>query len=58
MTGVDGQDFATAEVAKDENWIATVRQDWPGIASTPVDTITDCAPALLPPIRSSPCPVS
>ncbi len=48
VTGVDGQDFATAEVAKDENWIATVRQDWPGIASTAVSTITDCAGGTAP----------
>ena len=34
MTGVDGQDFASAEVAKGGNWIATVRQDWPTIATT------------------------
>lgn len=34
VTGVDGQAFAVAEVAKDGNWIATVRQDWPTIATT------------------------
>jgi ribose transport system substrate-binding protein len=34
VTGVDGQDFARAEVAKGGNWIATVRQDWPTIAET------------------------
>lgn len=39
VTGVDGQDFAVAEVAKGENWIATVRQDWPAISSTLVDII-------------------
>ena len=39
VTGVDGQDFAVAEVAKDLNWIATVRQDWPTIATTLADTI-------------------
>jgi ribose transport system substrate-binding protein len=39
VTGVDGQDFARAEVAKDLNWIATVRQDWPTIASTLADII-------------------
>ena len=37
VTGVDGQDFAVAEVAKGENWIATVRQDWNGIATTLAD---------------------
>ncbi|HKZ92761.1 MAG TPA: substrate-binding domain-containing protein [Candidatus Limnocylindrales bacterium] len=39
VTGVDGQDFARAEVAKDLNWIATVRQDWPTIATTLADII-------------------
>jgi ribose transport system substrate-binding protein len=39
VTGVDGQDFARAEVAKDQNWIATVRQDWPAISSTLADII-------------------
>ena len=39
MTGVDGQDFARAEVAKGGNWIATVRQDWPTIATTLADII-------------------
>jgi ribose transport system substrate-binding protein len=39
VTGVDGQDFARAEVAKDMNWIATVRQDWPTIATTLADIL-------------------
>lgn len=39
VTGVDGQDFARAEVAKGLNWIATVRQDWPTIATTLLDII-------------------
>jgi ribose transport system substrate-binding protein len=39
VTGVDGQDFARAEVAKGLNWIATVRQDWPTIAMTLADII-------------------
>ena len=39
VTGVDGQDFAQAEVAKGGNWIATVRQDWPQIATTLADII-------------------
>jgi ribose transport system substrate-binding protein len=43
VTGVDGQDFAVAEVAKGENWVATVRQDWPGIAATAVETIEACS---------------
>ncbi len=41
VTGVDGQDFAQAEVAKGGNWIATARQDWSTIASTLVGIITD-----------------
>jgi len=41
VTGVDGQDFAVAEVAKGENWIATVRQDWPAITATLVDIVDD-----------------
>ncbi len=40
VTGVDGQDFAREEVAKGENWIVTVRQDWQGIANQAVDVIT------------------
>jgi ribose transport system substrate-binding protein len=39
VTGVDGQDFARTEVAKGGNWIATVRQDWPTIATTLLDII-------------------
>ena len=39
VTGVDGQDFAQAEVAKGGNWIMTVRQDWPTIAHTVADLI-------------------
>ena len=39
VTGVDGQDFAQAEVAKGGNWIMTVRQDWPVIAHTVADLI-------------------
>jgi ribose transport system substrate-binding protein len=39
VTGVDGQAFARAEVAKGQNWIATVRQDWPTIATTLADII-------------------
>jgi ribose transport system substrate-binding protein len=39
VTGVDGQDFARAEVAKGQNWIATVRQDWPTISTTLADII-------------------
>ena len=39
ITGVDGQEFAIAEVAKGGNWIATVRQDWPTISATVLDLI-------------------
>lgn len=39
VTGVDGQDFARAEVAKGGNWLATVRQDWATIATTLTDII-------------------
>ena len=39
VTGVDGQEFAIAEVAKGGNWIATVRQDWPTISATVLDLI-------------------
>ena len=39
VTGVDGTDFAKAEVAKDLNWIATVEQDWGTITSTLADVI-------------------
>jgi ribose transport system substrate-binding protein len=39
VTGVDGLDMAVAEVAKGENWIATVRQDWPGISTALADII-------------------
>jgi ribose transport system substrate-binding protein len=39
VTGVDGQDFAKAEVAKGLNWIVTVRQDWPTIAQKLLDII-------------------
>jgi len=39
VVGVDGQDFAKAEVAKGGNWVATVRQDWAGIASKALEVI-------------------
>jgi ribose transport system substrate-binding protein len=39
VTGVDGQDFARAEVAKGGNWIATVRQDWPAVSVTLADIV-------------------
>lgn len=52
VTGVDGQDFARAEVAKGENWIATVRQDWPAISTTLADII-DAHFAGTPPTEST-----
>lgn len=39
VTGVDGQDFARAEVRKGGNWIVTVRQDWAGIAAKALETV-------------------
>lgn len=39
VVGVDGQDFAKAEVAKGGNWVATVRQDWAGIANKALEVI-------------------
>ena len=48
VTGVDGQDFARVEVAKGLNWIATVRQDWPGIAAKAVEVIEDCSAGTAP----------
>ncbi len=39
VTGVDGVDAARTEVAKDLNFIATVRQDWNGISTTLADAI-------------------
>ena len=39
VTGVDGQDFARAEVKKGLNWVVTVRQDWQGIAKKAVEVI-------------------
>jgi ribose transport system substrate-binding protein len=39
VTGVDGQDFAVAAVAEGQNWIATVRQDWPAITSALADIV-------------------
>jgi len=41
VTGVDGQDFARAEVAKGGNWIVTVAQDWKAIAAKEVSLIQD-----------------
>jgi ribose transport system substrate-binding protein len=43
VTSVDGQDFAVDAIAEDNNWIATVRQDWATISSTAVEAITACS---------------
>lgn len=48
VTGVDGQDFARVEVAKGENWIATVRQDWPAIAAAAAEAIDACSAGTAP----------
>ena len=48
VTGVDGQGFAVAEVAKGENWIATVRQDWPAITSALGDIVDDYFAGAMP----------
>jgi ribose transport system substrate-binding protein len=39
ITGVDGQDFAVAEIKKGGTWKATVKQDWSAIAAKGVDLI-------------------
>ena len=41
VTGVDGQDFARAEVAKGGTWSVTVAQDWKAIAAKEVSLIQD-----------------
>lgn len=43
VTSVDGQDFARAEIAKGGNWIATVSQDWSGIADLALVTVEQCS---------------
>lgn len=48
VTGVDGQDFARAEVRKGGNWIVTVRQDWQGIAAKALETIEAALGGTLP----------
>lgn len=39
VVGVDGQDFARAAVKEGKTWVATVRQDWPGIAAAAMDAV-------------------
>ncbi|HYY12209.1 MAG TPA: substrate-binding domain-containing protein [Kineosporiaceae bacterium] len=39
VTGVDGQDFAVAAINKGGPWVATVKQDWSGIAAKAVETL-------------------
>jgi ribose transport system substrate-binding protein len=48
VTGVDGQDFARAEVRKGGNWIVTVRQDWSAIAAKALETIEAAIGGTLP----------
>lgn len=48
VTGVDGQDFARAEVRKGGNWIVTVRQDWAAIAAKALETIEAAVGGTLP----------
>lgn len=40
VVGVDGQDFARAAIKQGKTWVATVRQDWPGIAKAALDAVT------------------
>jgi ribose transport system substrate-binding protein len=40
ITGVDGQQFAIAAIDKGGPWVATVKQDWPTIATTAADQIS------------------
>jgi ribose transport system substrate-binding protein len=39
VTGVDGQDFALAAIEKKGAWVATVKQDWTGIAAKATDVL-------------------
>lgn len=39
VVGVDGQDFAIAEIEKGGPFVATVKQDWPGIAAKVTELI-------------------
>jgi ribose transport system substrate-binding protein len=39
VTGVDGQDFAVAAIDKGGAWVATVKQDWTGIATKATETL-------------------
>ncbi len=39
VTGVDGQDFALAAIDKGGAWVATVKQDWSGIATKATETL-------------------
>lgn len=39
VVGVDGQDFAVAEIEKGGPFVATVKQDWPAIATKVADLI-------------------
>ncbi|UOQ59488.1 substrate-binding domain-containing protein [Leucobacter rhizosphaerae] len=39
VVGVDGQDFAVAEIEKGGPFVATIKQDWPAIAAKVADLI-------------------
>ncbi len=39
VVGVDGQDFARAAIKEGKTWVATVSQDWKGIAKAALDAI-------------------
>lgn len=41
VVGVDGQDFALAEIDKGGPFVATVKQDWPAIAAKVADLVED-----------------
>ncbi|HQV57546.1 MAG TPA: substrate-binding domain-containing protein, partial [Ilumatobacteraceae bacterium] len=41
VVGVDGQDFARAAVKQGKTWVATVSQDWKGIAAAAVTAVSD-----------------
>ncbi|WP_425436368.1 sugar ABC transporter substrate-binding protein [Leucobacter massiliensis] len=43
VVGIDGQDFALAEIAKGGPFTATVKQDWAGIAQKTVELIAENA---------------
>lgn len=48
VVGVDGQDFAIAEIDKGGPFVATIKQDWPAIATKVADLIQDNADGTAP----------